>query len=65
MTRLADLPSLRVLVAREHNPGPDVQTDEELIKWIKQCSGSIGRMCFFSSPSPNLLDIPGWVGFID
>jgi hypothetical protein len=31
--------------AREHNPGPEVQTDEELIAWIKQYTNSIARMC--------------------
>ena len=46
-------------VAREHNPGPEVQTDEELIAWIKQYSNSIARMCSFPSSSPNLPDIPG------
>src|SRR6266849_2254323 len=49
-------------VAREQNPGPEVQTDEELIAWIKQYSDSIGRMFSFPSSSPNLQDIPGWVG---
>jgi|SRR6267154_5775691 len=50
-------------VAREHNPGPEVQTDEELIAWIKQYTNSIARMYSFSSSSSNLLDTPdlGWV----
>jgi hypothetical protein len=34
-------------VAREHNPGPEIQTDEELIAWIKQYTNSIARMCYF------------------
>lgn len=50
---------------REHSPGQEVQTDEELIAWIKQYTNSIARMCSFPSYFPNLLDIPGWVGFID
>ncbi|KAI0247513.1 hypothetical protein BJV78DRAFT_1157164 [Lactifluus subvellereus] len=29
--------------AREHNPGPEVQTDEELIAWIKQYTNSIAH----------------------
>jgi hypothetical protein len=46
-------------LAREHNPGTEVQTDEELIAWIKQYTNSIARMCSFSFCSPRLLDIPG------
>lgn len=39
--------------------------DEELTIWIKQYTNSIARMSSFPSYFPNLLDIPGWVGFID
>ncbi len=39
-------------VAREHNPGSEVQTDEEFIAWIKQYTNSIARMCPFLSSKP-------------
>ena len=29
--------------ASEHNPGPEVQTDEELVAWIKEFTTSIAR----------------------
>ncbi|KAH9967749.1 hypothetical protein BGW80DRAFT_1462090 [Lactifluus volemus] len=31
------------IIAREHNPGPEVQTDEELVAWIKQHTNSIAH----------------------
>jgi hypothetical protein len=34
---------LRDLAAREHNPGPEIQTDEELVAWVKQYTNSIAR----------------------
>ena len=30
-------------LASEHNPGPEVQTDEELVAWIKEFTTSIAR----------------------
>jgi hypothetical protein len=43
------------LAAREHNLGPEVQTDEELVAWIKQYTNSIARM--YRPSSPTLLPI--------
>ncbi|KAI0278556.1 GMC oxidoreductase [Russula aff. rugulosa BPL654] len=41
--RLGKTSPLADIIAREHNPGPEVQTDEELIAWIKQYSNSIAH----------------------
>ena len=30
-------------LASEHNPGPEAQTDEELVAWIKEFTNSIAR----------------------
>ena len=30
-------------LASEHNPGTEVQTDEELVAWIKEFTNSIAR----------------------
>ncbi|KAI9455778.1 GMC oxidoreductase [Lactarius psammicola] len=41
--RLGKTSPLSDIVAREHNPGPEIQTDEELIAWIKQFTNSIAH----------------------
>ncbi|KAI0287233.1 GMC oxidoreductase [Russula brevipes] len=41
--RLGKTSPLGDIIAREHNPGPEVQTDEELIAWIKQYTNSIAH----------------------
>jgi choline dehydrogenase-like flavoprotein len=41
--RLGKTAPLGDIIAREHNPGPEVQTDEELIAWIKQYTNSIAH----------------------
>ncbi|KAI0246784.1 hypothetical protein BJV78DRAFT_1286116 [Lactifluus subvellereus] len=41
--RLCKTSPLGDIIAREHNLGPEVQTDEELIAWIKQYTNSIAH----------------------
>ncbi|KAI9433324.1 GMC oxidoreductase [Lactarius indigo] len=41
--RLATTSPLSDIIAREHNPGPEVQTDEEIIAWVKQFTNSIAH----------------------
>lgn len=38
------------VAAREHNPGPEVQTDEELVAWVRQYTNSIARTPLSHSP---------------
>ncbi|KAH9991497.1 GMC oxidoreductase-domain-containing protein [Russula vinacea] len=55
--RLGKTAPLGDIIAREHNPGPEVQTDEELIAWIKQTTNSIARIYV-----GDLLDAPARQG---
>ncbi|KAF8267309.1 GMC oxidoreductase-domain-containing protein [Lactarius quietus] len=41
--RLGKTSPLADIIAREHNPGLEVQTDEELVAWVKQFTGSIAH----------------------
>ncbi|KAH9033854.1 GMC oxidoreductase [Lactarius hengduanensis] len=41
--RLAKTSPLSDIIAREHNPGPEVQTDEEIVAWVKQFTLSIAH----------------------
>jgi choline dehydrogenase-like flavoprotein len=41
--RLGKTSPLGDIIAREHNPGSEIQTDEELVAWIKQFTNSIAH----------------------
>ncbi|KAH9987924.1 GMC oxidoreductase [Russula compacta] len=41
--RLGQTSPLSDIIAREHNPGPEIQTDEELVAWVKQWASSISH----------------------
>lgn len=41
--RLGKTSPLGDIIAREHNPGPEVQTDEEIVAWIKEFTNSIAH----------------------
>ena len=45
--------------ASEHNPGPEVQTDEELVAWIKEFTNSIARTsCVYNLELQLLMALP-------
>jgi len=41
--RLGKTSPLSDIIEREHNPGPEVQTDEEIVAWTKQYTNSIAH----------------------
>ena len=46
-------------LASEHNPGPEVQTDEELVAWIKEFTNSIARTsCVYNLELQLLMALP-------
>ena len=43
--RIAEQPTMRHYIASEYMPGPDVQTDDELLAYAKQYGGTIFHPC--------------------
>lgn len=54
--KVASTPPMRDFLAREHNPGPEVQTDEQLRDWVKLTMGSTWHTASSCSMLPRALN---------
>ncbi|KAH9913050.1 GMC oxidoreductase-domain-containing protein [Amylocystis lapponica] len=50
MRTMADVAPLKDMIVKEHNPGAEVQTDEQIKEWLKQTISTRGVRCTFNAP---------------